>query len=341
MAHELYCDANGNYSFAWAAGSAVPWHGLGQVVPKGANHEKWLKLAGYLWEVRQAPVQYEATLDGKKKPTVAESSAHLVNYRSDTGAPLGVVSDTYKIVQPKDIFEALWGWAEAGGLKPESAGVLRGGRRFFVLAKNGGTVEIKKGDKTQSYCLLATSADGTIATRAQWTAVRVVCANTLNLATGNGKGKAEYKCSHRSTWNPDEAAKALGVEQARIEWDEFAAKLTGLAAKKVSSADAAAFFSDVLRPPKDDDRIVYDLPKPRELEKVRAIRGLDELEASYRHAPGAVPGTWYGAVQGVTHYVDHARGKDVGLRMDSALFAQGADLKRRAFEDACQRAGVN
>lgn len=338
MAHDIFKNADGTYSFAWAEGGDVPWHGLGQMVPKRASRDKWLQLSGYQWEILQAPVQYEAMLDGKKKPVLAEASAHLVNYRSDTGAPLGVVSPGYKIVQPKDIFEALWSWAEAGGLKPETAGVLRGGRRFFVLAKNGGTVEVKRGDKTQSYCLLATSADGTIATRAQWTAIRVVCANTLNLATGNGRGKAEYKCSHRSEWNPDEAAAALGIKQAQIEWNDFAAKLTKLAAKKVTDADATAFFSDALRP---KDRIVLDLPKQREKEKVRAVRGLDELERSYRYAPGAVPGTWYGAVQGVTHYVDHGRGKDAGLRMDSALFAQGADLKRRAFDDACQRAGVN
>lgn len=339
MAHEIYQDAAGQYSFAWAEGGAVPWHGLGQTVKKNASREAWLKAAGYLWSILQAPVQYEAVLTGKKKPVLAQDSQSFVNYRSDTGAPLGVVSDGYKIVQPQDIFQALWNWAEAGGLKPESAGVLRGGKRFFVLAKNGGTIEIKKGDKTQSYCLLATSADGTLATRAQWTAIRVVCANTLALATGNGKGKAEYKCTHRSVWNPDDAAEALGVKQAREDWDAFAAKLTKLAQVRAPEKEVTQYFSDLLRPPKESG-IVLDLPAAREKVPVRAIRGLDELELSYRNAPGAVPGTWYGALQGVTHFVDHARGKDVGRRLDSALFAQGAELKQRAFEVACQHAGA-
>lgn len=337
MAHEIYQDGQGNFAFAWAAGGAVPWHKLGHAVPKGASRATWLKLAGYLWEIKQAPVQYEALVAGKS--LLAQSSKHVVNYRSDTGAPLGVVTTGYKVVQPQEIFDALWSWAEAGGLTPETAGVLRGGQRFFVLAKHSGTVEIKKGDKTQSFCLLATSADGTIATRAQWTAVRVVCANTLAVATG--KRKAEYKCSHRKVWDPNQAAAALGVKQAQKDWETFADQLTRLATKKVSDKDATAYFSDMLRPPRHDEGRVIDLSKTRKLEKVRAIRGLDDLETSYRHAPGAAPGTWYGVVQGLTHYVDHARGSSAGSRLDSALFAQGADLKRRGWNEALLRAGVN
>lgn len=335
MAHDIHKDQNGQYSFAWAEGGAVPWHGLGQVVPKKTGRKRWMELAGYNWEVLQAPVEYEAMVNGK--PIRAMDTSRVVNYRSDSGAPLGVVSQGYKVVQPKELFEALWNLAEAAGLKPETAGVLKGGRRFFVLAKNGGSVEVKRGDKTQSFCLLATSADGSLATRAQWTSVRVVCANTLNLATGNGRGKAEHKCSHRSVWHPDEAAKELGLASAREDWDAFAARLTKLASKKVKDSDVTEFYSDMLRP----DRVVLDLPKQREAVKVRAIRGLDELEASYRNAPGAVPGTWYGAVQGLTHYVDHGRGKDVGQRLDSALFGQGTELKARGFEEACIRAGIN
>lgn len=340
MAHELYRDAAGNYSFAWAEGGAVPWHGLGQTVKKNAARSTWIKAAGYDWEVLQAAVQYEALIAGKKKPLLAEDSLSLVNYRSDTGAPLGIVTKGYKIVQPKDIFDALWNWAEAGGLTPETAGVLRGGKRFFVLAKNGGTVEIKKGDKTVSYCLLATSTDGSLATRAQWTSTRVVCANTLAVATGNGRKKAEHSCTHRTAWNPDDAAKALGVKQARQDWDEFAAKLTKLSQVKASEKDVNAYFSDLLRPPVEEKGIVLTLPQ-REKVAVRAVRGLDDLQRSYQSAPGAAPGTWYGAVQGVTHYIDHARGSDAGRRLDSAFFAQGADFKRRAFEDACNRAGAN
>ena len=342
MAHDIYRDdATGNYSFAWAAGGAVPWHKLGQVVPEGSSRDTWISLAGYGWGIQQAPVEYQARVSGQDEPVVAQSSQHLVNYRSDTGAPLGIVSPGYRPVQPQEIFDTLWGWAEAGGLTPETAGVLRGGRRFFVLARNGGSLEIGQGDKTQSYCLLATSADGTLATRAQWTAVRVVCANTLAVATGSGRGAAEYRCTHRTTWDPDAADKALGIVQARQDWEVFAARMTALADRPVSSADVTDYYSDLLRPPKQDASRILDLTQAREPEKVRAIRGLQDLEASYRSAPGAAPGTWYGAVQGLTHYVDHVRGTDTGNRLDSALFAQGAALKLRGFEEACTRAGVH
>jgi hypothetical protein len=66
----------------------------------------------------------------------------------------------------------------------------------------------------------------------------------------------------------------------------------------------------------------------------RAIRGLAELEECYYKAPGAVPGTAYGLVQGVTRFVDHSRGKDSDKRLTSAWFGQGETLKQQAVEKA-------
>jgi hypothetical protein len=58
---------------------------------------------------------------------------------------------------------------------------------------------------------------------------------------------------------------------------------------------------------------------------------MTDLERVYQTAPGAAPGTAYGALQAVTHWVDHVRGKNTDARVASALFGQGQALKARAL----------
>ena len=70
---------------------ATPWHGLGQSLEAGADLQTWERAAGMDWEVMRAPVQYAAG-NGLQ----AMDDRHVL-YRSDNSAPLGVVSDGYKI----------------------------------------------------------------------------------------------------------------------------------------------------------------------------------------------------------------------------------------------------
>ena len=50
-----------------------------------------------------------------------------VLYRSDTHAPLSVVSQRYQEVQPKEILEFYRDLTEQSGFELETAGVLKGG----------------------------------------------------------------------------------------------------------------------------------------------------------------------------------------------------------------------
>jgi hypothetical protein len=55
-------------------------------------------------------------------------------------------------------------------------------RKFWALARNGQSSALEGNDLVQGYLLLATSCDGTLATTATPTTVRVVCNNTLTIA---------------------------------------------------------------------------------------------------------------------------------------------------------------
>jgi len=133
-------------------------------------------------------------------------------------------------------------------------------------------------------------------------------------------------------------------------WDSFSSMMAGLKGIEVSQRESTAIFSELLRPGSIGEREVRDLgaedfagllsaprrtsglPGIRETDKGagRAIRGLEALTESYYQAPGACPGTGYGVLQGVTHYLDHVRGGDD--RRASAWFGQGAALKDRALD---------
>lgn len=343
MAHEIDT-TTGSAAFAYVGNAA--WHGLGQQLVPGASRETWLRAAGMDWDILSADVLYStagslspATFDGRK-----------VLYRSDTMAPLSVVSDGYRLVQPAQILDFFLESAHLAGWELETAGVLREGRQFWALAKTGVGGKVN-GDAsvTDLYVMLATSADGSLATIGQGTAVRVVCANTMRMALKGSKGAVKVR--HNTDFDARKMAAALGVVDPEATWDAFAETMQKLGETRVSSTQATAIFSEILRPGSMGERVLQDtkaetfgdlLNAPRNLRSApgisvtdkgagRAIRGLEALTDSYYQAPGAEPGTAYGVLQGVTHYIDHSRGKDTD-RLASAWFGQGAVLKDRAME---------
>ncbi|WP_163110586.1 DUF932 domain-containing protein, partial [Acinetobacter baumannii] len=81
--------------------------------------------------------------------------------RSDTRAPLSVVSARYQVVQPLEVLDFYRDLTEVGGFELETAGVLKEGRKFWALAKTGQTGTLKGKDKVDGYLLLATACDGT------------------------------------------------------------------------------------------------------------------------------------------------------------------------------------
>ena len=113
---------------------------------------------------------------------------HFATVRTDSGDVLGVVGKRYRIVQNRDAFGFLDSLLQDGIMKYESAGALRGGRQVFLLARMPSVDEIVPGDNSLRYVLFSTSHDGTAAIHAVPTSVRVVCANTLRIATASSVG---------------------------------------------------------------------------------------------------------------------------------------------------------
>lgn len=306
----------------------APWHGLGSELSPKQPLEVWQREAGMNWQIQESLVHFKADAISHLG-SIHSFPEQKVLYRSDTKAPLSVVSQRYQVVQPREVLEFYRDLTEVSGYELETAGVLKGGRKFWALARTGQAATLKGNDVVNGYLLLATSCDGTLATTATPTTVRVVCNNTLSISL-NGAHHA-IKVPHSTRFDSQVVKKQLGI--AVSQWDEFMYKMRVLAERKVQWNEAMGFFMDVLCNTRIDSPIPDALPNRRAMEKVQNLyegkgRGSD-LESAR--------GTAWGLLNAVTEYVDHERrARSSEYRMDSAWFGQGAVIKQKALRAALQ-----
>ena len=225
MAHELETQ-NGVASFASFREPA--WHGLGTVFTEEKNTAEMLAAANLNnWNVRLVDVEIPNTLTSDKNYQYVVRTNPTNKAQTDV---LGVVGERYVPVQNEELFAFGDNILDGGG-RWETAGSIRGGRVVFgSLALERETVLDPNGvaDKVKTYLLINTSHDGSIAIQASITPVRVVCANTLNLALGRkGKGpKQSFKIRHTQTAEGKIAVarEALGLANAYMDSFDLMAK---------------------------------------------------------------------------------------------------------------------
>ena len=112
----------------------TPWHGLGNQLSPNQPIEVWAKQAGMDWRIESSNVSYMAQ-NARGQSIIMPYEEQRVLYRSDTHAPLSVVSQRYQEVQPMEILEFYRDLTEQSGFELETAGVLKGGKKFWALAR--------------------------------------------------------------------------------------------------------------------------------------------------------------------------------------------------------------
>ncbi len=300
-----------------------PWHGLGNRLAPKQSIDTWTRAAGLDWEIESSEVRFVS--GNGNLGAIHAFPDQRVLYRSDTKAPLAVVSSRYQIVQPAEILEFYRDLTLAGNFELETAGSLLGGRKFWALAKTGHTGVLKSKDEIQGYLLLATACDGTLATTAQFTAVRVVCANTLKIALGESTGAV--KVPHRSQFDAQAVKRQLGI--AVSSWDAFMVRTKALAERKLTDSAAEAFLRKVLTYPAPD--------RDGQVVNERAMKAVSELYAGRGKGStlSSAAGTAWGILQAVTEFCDHHRqARSEDHRRTSAWFGQGAVIKQKAWDEA-------
>ncbi len=294
---------------------ATPWHGLGRLLDPDQPLASWQDAAGMAWQIEASPVRF---FNGSQ--TLHSFPEQLVLHRSDTHAPLAVVSQRFQVVQPQEILEFYRDLTEVSGFALETAGVLKGGKKFWALARTGQDAQLKGGDRVRGYLLLATACDGTLATTAQFTSVRVVCNNTLQVALGDGT--SVVKVSHRARFDAEAVKRQLGV--AVSSWDSFLHWIRAFAERRLTPAQAEVMVKRALEA---SGTLAID-------KTAQQVLALYQGEGKGAHLPSA-QGTAWGLVNAITEHVDfHKRARSVDSRLDSAWFGQGAQVKQAMFSEA-------
>jgi phage/plasmid-like protein (TIGR03299 family) len=203
---------NGVYSFVENVKSGLAWHELGQNVDGAMHVDEALKLSHADYEVMMQPVMVltpevqERILNGGIDEDTLLSLIipdTKATVRTDINQSLGVVSDSYGVVQNSDAFKfvdmLVSGKMSERDNTPviETAGVLGRGERIFVTAKFPKQIvlDAQRDDLVDMYACFTTSHDGSGSVRCVITPIRVVCNNTLNLALSNNIGRIAFRHS--------------------------------------------------------------------------------------------------------------------------------------------------
>ena len=330
----------------------TPWHGLGNQLTQNQPIEVWAKQAGMDWRIESSDVSYMAQNE-RGQSIIMPYEEQRVLYRSDTHAPLSVVSQRYQEVQPMEILEFYRDLTEQSGFELETAGVLKGGKKFWALARTGQSTALKGKDVSNGYILLATACDGTLATTAQFTNIRVVCNNTLAIALrGQSSSAGVVKVPHSTKFDADKVKQQLGISVRA--WNEHMYEMKQLTQRKVTQGEAAAYFDAVFNNTSmsvadQEENIIQfyrnvatanpakEKPEPngRAMTKV-----MDMFNGQGRGAElSSAKDTAYGLLCSITEFADHERrAMSTDHRLDSAWFGAGAALKQRGLEQALRLA---
>jgi phage/plasmid-like protein (TIGR03299 family) len=309
---------------AMAYTGATPWHGLGQSLDPSADISTWTKSAGLDWTAEKSDISWN-TPEG-----IFSDSDTKVLYRSDTKKMLSTVSKGYKVVQPSEVMSFFAALVDSNNVQMHTAGCLSGGKKIWALAKINEGSEIVPGDIVQPYLLLATSFDGTLATVARFTSIRVVCNNTLTIssseeALSNPAGntyKSVVRIPHSAIFDAKTVRLDMGL--ALDSFEKFLLNCRKQANNKLNAADAKDLTVELLKSPveQDTDAIL-------ESRGYKKIMSLFQKDSKGNSLVG--DSTW-GWLNAVTEYVDWHKGYGADSRMKSAWFGTGEQLKNKAAE---------
>lgn len=317
----------------------TPWHRLGTAFVGNEDFDQWRVAAGFDWEALIKPIHYKAKHALGHEVDVAMPS-HRALVRSDTEMVLGIVGKDYKVVQPSKVLEFFRDIAFASDSQyvMETAGCLFDGKRVWALARTNREIRIGDDDIIKPYILLGTSFDGTTSTFATYTAVRVVCHNTLTMAVGLSANTADIRIPHVQTFDEQTVKQALGLIEGAEDQTiaGFTETANILAGRPVNNEEMFSYFAEMYGPKLEEGQSVQEL---RVADFTSSQKGnINELIQIFKDGPGSQltssKGTSWGLVNAVTNFEDFKRGKSEQRRLQSAGFGAGAQRKKKAVEHA-------
>jgi phage/plasmid-like protein (TIGR03299 family) len=297
----------------------VPWHGLGTVLQKRPKTiEEVLKIAKLDWTVTKEPIFIRPT-----QKQYLEVPGHFAITRDVDHRVLGTVTDRYEPRQNRECFAFLE--SLLGELIVETAGSLWDGRIVWMMVKFPDHITVG-GDQVAKFCYIRTQHDGLGATTVRNTPVRVVCANTDNIAMR--ASTAVYALRHLPNLS-GQLSEARQVLKLSVDYfKQFEKVGQRFASAKVSERKLAEIMGH-LYPMEEGmgDRAV----KNRE-EAYATVLGIFRGDEPYGKTVGNAPGSAWCAFNAVTEWRDHYNDTNGAEGQFRRMMDDPAQYKQRAFE---------
>ena len=293
------------------------WHGLGTILDSEVTTSQMLDAAHLSgWNVRLADVD----LPGRShKNYFGVVRTNPFDNGTDV---LGVVGERYKVLQNEELFSFADNMLDGG--RWETAGSIKNGTVVFgslaldrevVLDPNGAT------DKINTYLLVHTSHDGSLAVQASVTPVRVVCQNTLNAALSGVKQSFKIRHTSTVTGKVQAAREALGLANTYL--DEFEKEAQTLIQKEIT---ADTFFEIIKAAyPEPDKDVKGSLTK-----WTNKVDTLWDIYQGDTVAQAGIMNTAWGAYNTLTERLDWFRNPRGGNAEGVLAAASGFDAATNA-----------
>lgn len=304
---------------------ARPWHGLGIEVLGLMTAQEALVKGGLDWEVEKRKLF--ADVEGN----MVHVPNHFATVRTKDNRPLGVVGNTYQVVQNVDALDFIDALTASGEAKYETVGSLQMGKIVWVMAK---VPNVDGVDPVEPYLLCTTSHDGSSPVKVTATRVRVVCNNTLNAALQSSRNTFRIRHTTNVESKIEEARKTLAES---LKYFHIAAEVDEkMKNEKFTEEQLAKTVLKVFKGTED----VGDMSD----RQVRSYDGiLEDIIALTQRGMGVdlpgVKGTAWGAYNALTEFLDHQTAVKGGkgrraeeVLMESIWFGTVADKNQVALD---------
>jgi phage/plasmid-like protein (TIGR03299 family) len=314
---------------------ADPWHRLGKDLSTATSVAEALQLAGLDWTVSLHDTYWynersHMGLTGVESENTDDKYVHVpqrkVVVRNSDQKILGTVGNAYVPLQNAEAFSVLDLAIREFGVKL-IAGGTHGTQRAWILARLPEEAEVVDGDTVCPYFLVSTGHDGATPYVAVPTPFRIACANSLDIAIGQGFRDMTVRLTHTK----DAATKLTQVSDmltsVLTSFQQVTARFKKLARSgPLFQPEINAYIDDVLGI-EDGDEVKGVMERRRD--RIR------ELVTTGKGAELAPRSAW-AVYNAVTEYVDHVLPAEVTAKRqvtanEAALFGRNALLKNRAL----------
>ena len=297
------------------------WHGMGIVFEGDGplTADIAIRLSNLDWEVEKRPM---FTLDGKGNKVLSPGKFEVVRKSDDRILTEKSVGKRYQVIQNIEGFQYLNDLVDNGELVIETAISIYDGSVVTIVARRPDNILIA-GEELAQYIVFTNPHTGIGSARLLTTPVRIVCANTQELALATAK--RWYSIAHTANAKVQLQSARDKLELSFSYTEELQRLGEELATQSIGGGKGFMDFLKTLVPLPDAD----DHPKAHD-NAFEVMSGIGRI-FKYEENLNDIRNTKWGALQAVLQWVQHEKEfKTRERRFEKIL--EGNDIVKRAQE---------